>query len=46
MRKYTEEELAFIESVEFALDYGLSISDEDFERYFELIKGRGETNDK
>lgn len=41
MKKYTEEELAFIEGTEFAMDYGLPIPDEDFEKYIELIKTRG-----
>lgn len=45
MRKYTEEELAFIDGTELALDYGLPISEDDFERYFELTKDRGETNE-
>lgn len=44
MNKYTEEELAFIEGTEFSLDYGLPISDEDFEKYLELTKDRGEMN--
>lgn len=45
MRKYTEEELAFIEGTEFALDWGFPISEDDFEKYFELIKGRGDTDE-
>ena len=44
IKKYTQEELAFIESTEFALDHGLPISDDDFEKYFELIKDRSKTN--
>lgn len=37
-KEYTQEELALIEGVEFALDYGMSIPDEDLERYVELTK--------
>lgn len=45
IKKFTEEELAFIDGTEFALDYGLPIPNEDFEKYLELTKGRGDTND-
>lgn len=45
MNKYTQEELAFIEGTEFALDYGLPIPDEDFEKYLKLTRTRGDTND-
>lgn len=45
MKKYTQEELAFIEGTEFALDYGLPIPDKDFEKYIELTNGRGKVND-
>ena len=45
MKEFTQEELAFIEGTEFALDYGLPIPDEDFEKYIELTKDRGEMND-
>lgn len=45
MRKYTEEELAFIEGTELALDWGSPITDEDFDKYIELTKNRGDTND-
>lgn len=45
MREYTQEELVFIEGTEFALDYGLPIPDEDFEKYIELTKSVGDTND-
>lgn len=44
MRELTEEELAFIEGIELTLDYGLPVSDEDFEKYVELIKGKGDIN--
>lgn len=44
MKEYTQEELAFIEGTELALDCGSPIPDEDFEKYIELTKGRGETN--
>lgn len=45
MKEYTEEELAFIEGTEFALDYGLPMPKEDFEKYIELTNVRGDTND-
>lgn len=44
MREYTEEELAFIEGIELTLDYGFSISDEDFEKYVKLTKDKGDIN--
>ena len=44
MKKYTKEELAFIDGTEFALDHGLPITDEDFEKYIELTRDRGDTN--
>lgn len=37
MKQLTEEEQAFIQGTEFALDCGLSIPDEDLEKYNELI---------
>ena len=45
MKEYTQEEQSFIEGTELALDWGLSIPDEDFERYVELTKSGGEKND-
>lgn len=45
MNKHTQEELAFIDGTEFALDYDLPIPDEDFEKYLELTSDRGDTND-
>lgn len=45
MKKYTEEERAFIDGTELALDLGLRIPDEDFEKYIELTKSGGEIND-
>ena len=42
MKNYTQEELAFIEGTEFALDYGLPIPKENFEKYIELTNDRGE----
>lgn len=42
MREYTKEEQAFIEGIELAIDWGLSISDEDFEKYIELTRRRGD----
>lgn len=45
MKKFTREELAFIEGTELAIDWNLPIPEEDFERYIELTKGGGEVND-
>lgn len=45
MKKYTQEELAFIDGTELALDYGLLIPKEDFEKYIELTNVRGDMND-
>ena len=44
IKEYTQEELAFIEGTEFALDCGLPIPDEDFEKYIDLTRDRGDTN--
>ena len=44
MRELTEKEQALIEGVELTLDYGLPVSDEDYEKYVELTKRRGDTN--
>lgn len=44
MEEYTQDELAFIEGTELALDYGMPIPDEDFEKYIELTRSRGDTN--
>lgn len=38
MKKYTKEEQTFIDGTELALDWGLPIPDEDYEKYIELIK--------
>ena len=38
MKKHTREEQAFIEGTELAIDWGLPIPDEDFEKYIELTK--------
>lgn len=44
MRKYTKEERAFIDGTELALDWGLPVPDEDFERYNKLTKVRCDTD--
>lgn len=40
----TPEELAFIGGIELAIDWNLPISEEDYKRYLELIRG-GTEND-
>ena len=42
MKKYTEEEQAFINGTEFAIDWNLPIPDEDYKRYIELIESNKE----
>lgn len=41
MKKYTQEELAFIQGTEFAMDWNFPIPDEDYEKYIELINRQG-----
>lgn len=36
MNNYTAEEQAFIDGIEFAIDWQLEISEEDFKRYCQL----------
>lgn len=38
MKKYTREELAFIQGTEFAIDWNLPIPEEDYEVYYKLIE--------
>ena len=34
----TENDKAFIQTVELAIDFGLGVSEEDYKKYLELIK--------
>ena len=40
LRKYTDEEQNLIDGVEFAIDNGLDIPEEDYEEYRRLTEGR------
>lgn len=35
-----DENQSFIDGIEFAIDYGLEISDEDYEEYCRLVEGK------
>ena len=38
LKEHTQEEQAFIEGTEFALDWNLPIPDEDYKKYIELVE--------
>lgn len=38
MKEYTQEELAFIQGTELAIDWNLPIPEEDYEKYYKLIE--------
>ena len=44
MKIYTKEEQAFIDGTELALDWNLSIPEEDYKKYIELTNRRGDKN--
>ena len=46
MKNYVQEEQAFIDGLELAMDWNLPIPEEDYEKYCELINKRegGEIN--
>lgn len=39
-KRYTDEEQALIDGVEYAIDYRLPISEEDYKKYLELTSNK------